>query len=182
MIRQKRKTLVKFLINNLLIAIGAMMAFSGCIMQVGFHMGNHAEPTPGSVYEESRSIDPDRVVCGLTYNGWSQTHKVCIVIFTLILLHHLYTHWDWYKGVLGKGLIRKNWLTLTLCLLFLIDAVTGLVPWIIDASGGSTAARTGFIEIHDKLTLLLILFLILHVSLKIPWYRTTFAKISKLTP
>jgi len=176
---QNRKTLVKFLINNLLIVSGLIMVFSGCIMQVGFHMGGHTENIQGATYVESRAIDPDRVVCGLTYNGWSHTHKGFIVIFTLLLLHHLYTHWNWYKGVLGKGLIRKNWLTLTLCLLFLIVAVTGLVPWFIDLAGGSTAARTGFIEIHDKLTLLLILFLILHVIKKTPWYRATFAKIAK---
>lgn len=176
--QQNRKTLVTFLTNNLLIVSGLMMVFSGLIMQVGFHMGGHTENIQGATYAESRAIDPDRVVCGLTYNGWSHTHKGFIVIVTLLLLYHLYTHWNWYMGVFKKGLIRKNWLTLTLCLLFLIVAVTGVVPWIIDSFGGSTAVRTGFIEIHDKLTLLLILFLIIHVIKKIPWYRTAFRKLT----
>jgi len=79
------------------------------------------------------------------------------------VIYHTYIHWRWYKGVITKHLIGKNRQSIILSVLFLLVAITGLVSWIIDLAGSSSILRMLFIEIHDKLTLIFIVFLILHL-------------------
>ena len=73
--------------------------------------------------------------------------------------------------------MRKNSQVITLSLLFLMVAVTGLLPWSIDLSGGTTILRLLFIEIHDKLALVLVIYLVLHVIKRYKWFMITYAKL-----
>lgn len=62
-------------------------------------------------------------------------------------------------------------------LLFVLVAITGLTPWFIDLLKGDLMQRKVFIEIHDKLAIVLAVYLILHVIKRIKWFFTTFDKI-----
>ena len=174
-----------FLINNLLLVSGLVMIFSGLVLQIGFHMGGHDVDQidvpgvqPRSVrYEQLRAIDTTKIVCGLNYPDWSTIHKFVIVVFFFLMIYHTYVHWRWYKGVITKHLIGKNIQVIILSVLFLLVAVTGLVPWFIDLLGGTGILRMLFIEIHDKITLILIVFLILHITKKLKWFISAFKKL-----
>jgi len=181
--KNRKRTFNNFIINNLLLIVGLVMMFSGLVMQIGFHMGEHQIEAPvvqtqSIQYEQLRAIDTTKIVCGFNYPDWSTIHKVVIVLFSLLMIYHTYVHWKWYKGVITKHLIGRNRQVIFLSVLFLFVAVTGLVPWFIDLSGGSDTLRMHFIEIHDKITLILIVFLVLHIIKTLKWYISTFEKMS----
>ena len=179
--KNKKRTFNNFIVNNFLLISGLAMMFSGLVLQIGFHMGGHQEDTPfvqlqTIPYEQLRAIDVTKIICGFNYPDWSAIHKTVIVLFSLFMIYHTYVHWKWYKGVITKHLIGKNRQVIILSALFLLVAITGFVPWLIDLSGGPGTLRMHFIEIHDKVTLILIVLLILHIIKRLKWYSFTFKK------
>lgn len=185
---QKRNSaLNNFLVNSLLAVLGLVMIISGMVLQVGFHMGGAAHHISNTAelhqtrmnYEEIRKIDPVKTVFGYNYDTWSDIHKSVIVVFSFLIAYHTYVHWKWFRGVYAKRLFRKNKQVIILTFLFTTAAVTGIVPWIIDLAGGSELRRMMFIEIHDKLTLLLIVFLVLHFIQRAGWYLSALRKIDR---
>lgn len=182
---KKKTALINFLINNLLLVSGFAMVISGLMMQLGFHMGGpnghhngvHEINSPEIPYEQLREIDPSKIVFGFRYSDWSIAHKYAIVFFSLLMIYHIYTHWKWYKGIVKKRLIGKHIQVTALTLLAVLVAVTGLIPWIIDLSGANSILRLGLIEIHDKLALILVVFLILHLFQRRKWFTNTYAKL-----
>jgi len=178
----KKHNFNNFIINNLLLVVGLAMMFSGLVLQIGFHMGEHQVDAPivqpqSIQYEQLRAIDITKIVCGFYYPDWSAIHKVVIVLFSLLMIYHTYVHWKWYKGVITKHLVGRNRQVFILSVLFLLVAVTGLIPWVIDLTGGSETLRMHFIEIHDKITLILIVFLILHIIKRLKWFSSAFGKL-----
>jgi 2-oxoglutarate ferredoxin oxidoreductase subunit delta len=184
--KQGKRTFSNFLINNLLVIFGFVMIFSGLVLQIGFHMsGSDKHQIGASVvksqsieYEQLRGIDRNAIVYVLSYSDWSTTHKFTIVFFSLLMVYHTYIHWKWYKVVITKHLIGKNRQVIILSILFLLVAATGLTPWFIDLSSGNSIIRMLFIEIHDKLTLILIVFLILHFIKRVRWFAAAYAKLN----
>lgn len=183
----KKRTLNNFLVNNLLLFFGLVMIISGLVLQMGFHMGGHERnqidthniQSQSIQYEELREINVNRTVLGFNYPAWSDIHKYVIVFILLLMIYHTYIHWKWYKGIFTKHLIGKNKQVIILSVLFLLVAVTGFVPWFIDLSGGDSIFRMLFIEIHDKLSLVLIVFLIMHFVGRIEWFSHTYAKLKR---
>lgn len=176
-VRRNKRTFNKFLINNLLLISGLLMILSGLVLQMGFHFGGpdvhqvgvHALQAQSVQYEQIRGIDTSKIVCGFTYPDWSTIHKFAIVCLSLLMIYHLYAHLKWYKGVITKRLIRKNIQVIILSVLFLLVAITGYIPWFVDLSGSTSILRMFFIEIHDKIALVLIIFLIVHIIQRLKW-------------
>lgn len=181
---QKNKILISFIINNLLLLTGIVMIFSGLILQLGFHAGGDRGPSHDVQifssqpvqYEQLRKINTDKVVYGLHYKEWSVTHKYAIVFFSLLMGYHIYIHCKWYKSVIIKHQLRKNIQLITLSVLFILVAFTGLVPWFIDLSGSPNILRLIFIEIHDKLALILVVYMLFHFTGRYNWFYNTYSK------
>jgi len=95
------------------------------------------------------------------------------------MIYHTYVHWKWYKGVITKHLIHKNKQVIIFSILFLLVAITGLIPWFIDLSGSTSILRMLFIEIHDKITFVLIVYFVLHFIKRAKWFSNTYAKLKK---
>ncbi len=183
----RKRTLNDFLINNLLFVSGLVMIFSGLTLQLGFHMGGpdghqhgaHGVQSRSMQYEQLREINTSKIVCGFNYRAWSDIHKVVIVLFLILMIYHTYVHWKWYKVIFTKNLIGKNRQVIILSVLFLLVAATGFVPWFIDLSGSTSILRMFFIEIHDKITLILIVFLILHFVKRAKWFANAYTKLKR---
>lgn len=152
------KNINQFIINLGLLILGIATVFSGMLIQVKYHMGNHG------------NIAINDFVIGINYQGWSAIHKISIVALSLLMICHVYLHWKWYKVVITKKLISKNQQVLILSLLFVVVAITGLTPWFIDLLNGDEMQRKVFIEIHDKLALILAIYLILHIIKRLRWF------------
>jgi hypothetical protein len=161
------KLINRFIINIGLFIFGFATVFSGTLIQVKYHMGNHG------------NIAIDDTAFGIDYHGWSDIHKISIVILIILMIFHVYLHLKWYKGVFKNRLILKNQQVLILSLLFFLVAVTGLTPWYIDLFNGDQMIRKILIEIHDKLTLFLSFYIALHIIKRMKWFFTTYDKIKK---
>jgi hypothetical protein len=157
----------KFVINLGLIVAGIATVFSGMLIQINYHMGNHG------------NIDINDSVFGINYQSWSAIHKISIVVLSLLMVYHVYQHWKWYKTVISKRLFSKNQQVLILSILFMLAAFTGIIPWLIDLLEGNQMLRKLLIEIHDKLTLILTIYFILHIVKRLKWFFITFEKIQK---
>ena len=159
------KNISLFIVNLGLFVFGIASAFSGMLIQVKYHMGNHG------------NIAINDSVFGINYHGWSFVHKISIVVLSLLMIYHIYQHWKWYKIVITKRLLVKNQQVLIFSLLFVLVAITGLIPWFIDLLKGAEMQRKTLIEIHDKLAIILTIYLILHIIRRMKWFVTTFDKI-----
>lgn len=150
----KNKGFQRF-INWGLIISGLIMSFSGLLMQIYYHI----------IYGESGKAH--QLVLSLKHSDWSLLHKISAIIFSLLIVYHIYAHKKWFTTVIKKKLIKKNKQLITLSVISILVMLTGYIPWIIMNISGATTLRTLFIEIHDKISILLFVFLILHVLKRI---------------
>jgi hypothetical protein len=163
------KPIHHFTMNLGLLISGITTAFSGLLIQIKYHMGHHG------------NIAVNDFVLGINYKNWSDFHKISIVILSVLMIYHIYKHWKWYKIVVLKKLLAKNRQVILLSVLFVLVAMTGFIPWFIDLLKGDEMLRKMFIEIHDKLAIILAVYLILHIIKRWNWFLTTFEKISNTT-
>ena len=163
---QKKRRLKLNLITNLgLLLSGIVMALSGFVMQFGFHMGHQGV------------IDENNPVLGMSYSGCSICHKISIIILSFLVIFHIALHWEWYKTVIRKKLFSRNKLVVTLTIILIIVGVTGYIPWSIKILGGSDWTRKIFIEVHDKITFLLFVCLVIQVTKSFRWFVAALAKV-----
>ena len=95
------------------------------------------------------------------------------------MLFHIIVHWKWYKINVKKSRMAKNNQVVILSVVFIFVAITGYIPLVINLIGGHEILRKAFIEVHDKLTFIFLLYLILHVTKRFRWFMSTFEKIKK---
>jgi hypothetical protein len=143
----------------------------------GHHSENNTLPAQSIQYEQMREIDATKTALGFTYTQWSVMHKWAIVAFTLLMVYHVSAHWKWYKGVIRKQLISKHFQVITLSVIFILVAATGLLSWVIDLIGGSGSLRLILIEIHDKLAIILTIYMVLHVIGRMKWFTQAISKL-----
>jgi hypothetical protein len=171
----------RFWINNGLLVSGALTVISGLVLQFGFHIGHGRqmhEPGHETNYEQMRGFSSAPDVWGFGYSEWSVFHKYAIVLFALLMIIHIYLHMNWYKAVFSGKVWRKNRQVIILSVLFILTAFSGLIPWFVDLLAENGDAHFGLIEIHDKLALILVVFLVLHVAKRQKWFGSTFSKLA----
>lgn len=154
----KEKLKMAFIVNIGLLIFGLAMSVSGFLIQFRYHMGHNS-------------------VLEIGYFNWTNIHKISIISISILMIYHFFMHWKWYKTIIIKRLSVKNRLQIILSLVFILVAITGYIPWIINLSGGSEIARKFFIEIHDKITILLFGLLTLHLTNRLKWYIYTLDKL-----
>jgi len=162
---KKDKSKLSFSVNLGLLIFGLVMTFSGFVVQFKYHMGQHAGA------EKSNSV------LGLNYNGWTSIHKISIILISILVSFHFFLHWKWYKTVINKKLLSRNKLQILLLIVFILVAITGYIPWIISLISGPEIIRNFFIEMHDKLAILLFVFLTIHVTSRLKWYIISFDRL-----
>jgi ferredoxin len=183
--RQRKRTIRNFFINNLLVFIGLLMIFTGLTLQMAYHVGgsasHHAEnntlPAQTISYTQMREIDVNKTAMGFTYTQWSIMHKAVIFAFTLLMMYHVYAHWKWYTSVIRKHLIGKHFQVITLSVIFILVAITGLLSWIISLRDGTGSLRLILMEIHDKLAIILTIYMVLHIIGRMKWFTQAFSKL-----
>jgi hypothetical protein len=159
-----KNPILNFICNLGLLISGSVSAYSGLLIQFTYHMGNHG------------GIEITKSVYGINYFGWSEIHKISIIFFSIFMIFHIILHWKWFKIIIRKNLFSKNRQVIILSVIFLLVTITGYAPWLIKLKSGDEMTRKIFIEIHDKLALILFVFLILHVAKRLKWFITTIDK------
>ena len=158
----ERKTAANLTVNLVLLLGGLTMAFSGFLIQIEYDIGGrHAN---------------ERVL-GFVYSTWSEVHLFSSLFVVVIMIFHIIQHWKWYKIVFKKRLIARNQQVLFLSLIFLLVALTGLIPWGINLGNGNQTMRKTIVEIHDTMGILLFFYLVFHVVKRFKWYHTAYSEL-----
>jgi hypothetical protein len=142
----------KTVINICLIVAGLATILTGFVIQLKYHMGG---------------LSPISEAWGLAYSNWSFLHKLSIVFFSLLMVFHIALHWKWYKIIIARRMIARNKETVILSVIFFFTTVTGFAAWFADILNTGTSLevtllRKTFIEIHDKIAIILTIYIILH--------------------
>ena len=162
---RKPETKTLFSINILLLISSITTAFSGLTIMIHYHMGHQGD------------ISTTDLFWGIYYGGWSTIHKTATIALSLIMAYHILLHLKWYKNVLLKKLLTKNRQVILLSVIFIVTALTGFIPWLLQSGDVSDIPQRGLIEIHDKMGIVFIVFLVLHVSKRFNWFTNTYAKL-----
>ncbi|MBV5281725.1 MAG: DUF4405 domain-containing protein [Paludibacter sp.] len=155
----------RLIINIALLITGFIVVYSGFLIQLSYHIGQHGV------------IDFNKTVLHFNYSGWTNIHKISILSLTVFMVFHFIQHWSWFKTIIKKNLIQKNTQVFLLSTVFILVAITGYIPWMVDLTGNDEITRKVFLEIHDKLTIILFILFILHVSKRLKWFKITIKKI-----
>jgi hypothetical protein len=162
---EKPKPTVLIVINSILLLCSIATVFSGYTIMLHYHMGH-----PGA-------ISTSETFWGFYYSDWSLIHKSCAVAVTLFISYHTQLHWEWYKKVLYKKLMTKNRQVIVLSVIFAVALLTGFIPWILQLNSTPDITHRFLLEIHDKTGIVLSVFLGLHVSKRMKWFKNTYAKL-----
>lgn len=156
------KYVLRFSINSGLLITSVATMFTGLLIQINYHMGNHG------------NVAKTNSVMRMNYETWSDLHKITIVMLSVLMIFHIYRHWKWYKVVMQKKLFPKNSQVIILSILFILVSLTGFIPWFIYLSDGDLMVRKIFIEVHDKLAIFFSVYLMLHILKRIRWFYYDF--------
>jgi ferredoxin len=130
----------KMVYVTLLLSTMALI-FTGLSIQIGYHMGNHGH------------IEVNDTFIGMGYHTWSLMHKTISAIFAVMVTVHIY---------LQRKFLKHNRKT-AIILILTITALTGFLAWCCSFSESTMFVRKALIEIHDKITLILFLVMIVHL-------------------
>lgn len=158
-----KKSTALIYVNAIIFFPFLILAFSGLLLQHSYHLEHMA----GTVS-----------VLGLNRSGWLLLHKITAVLSAAGVSMHVSLHMNWLKAVFLKKLYKKpNWniqITLWLLILAAVTILTGIYPWLF---APTAQIRHGFIEIHDKMGILLAILFILHKLNHWKWIIRTISSI-----
>jgi len=164
---RNRNAFFKFVLNISLVIAALAMVFSGFMIQFNYHMGHHG------------LIAAMEKVWGLDYYQWSGLHKISVVLISALVIIHLFWHYQWFKTMITKKLIARNRQVILFLLIFLFTAFTGYTAWFYAQFDDGEFQRKLFIEIHDKITLILLVFLVLHIVKRRNWFVNAYKRLKK---
>jgi hypothetical protein len=131
-----------FVIDWILIVVFIVSAISG----FGLHVAGH-----GSSHE--------------IWHNWAVFHVLGSILFLIVVIFHVATHLEWYKGIIKKGIGSKSKVTAILSVIFLLLSVTGL------ALLGINGANSLFGLWHYKIGVITIVVALGHVIKRLPVFR-----------
>jgi hypothetical protein len=165
-VNKLKKSTIFFYVNAIIFLPFVLLALSGLLIQINYHAGHMADTA---------------VVLGLNRYAWLLLHKITAVISIIGLSIHIFLHMGWLKAVFFKKLYKKpNWntrITMWLLILTVATALTGIIPWLL--APAKAHARHSFIDIHDKIGIILIILFVLHIINHWKWITYTFSDILK---
>ncbi len=133
-----------------------MLIYTGLLLQGEYHM--HGQPDWYRVW-------------GLDRSGWLLLHKISAVISLTGITAHCLLHRKvitaTVKRIFKSNSRTKVLLSFYLLLVYIPASLTALVAWAMFKNGDS--ARFLLLEVHDKLTLLLIILAVVHFATRLRW-------------
>ena len=162
-----KKLINQFIVNSTVLIFGISTLFSGLLIQLKFHIGQHGD------------ISSSEKFLGITYAGWTEMHKISVVVLVAFIIYHFALHWKWFQTVVCKRLFKRHRQVVTLSITFLIATFSGFFPWLIYLGNGDEVLRKEIIEIHDKVGIVLSVLLIMHMMKRQQWFFKSLEKVIK---
>lgn len=129
---------------------GLYFSLSGLLIQLRYHMHDKNKLS---------------LLLGMDYSSWNILHIISSLLGLVLVCIHVYQHRKWYLNIIRNRRLPKQKPTLIISAVFLLMAFTGLASLalrILDPVKFAES-RFMFIEIHDKLGILLSIFLTGHI-------------------
>ncbi len=155
---------LNFYVNAINLIPFLIVIITGLVLQIRYHM--HRLP---DAY----------VVSGLNRSGWLLLHRISAVIVLALIVIHCILHRKAIaaarRRIFGKASGSSIKSSYYLFLLFVLTSLTAMISWIFWDHG--EVMRHTLVEIHDKLSLLLILFSAVHIVPRLDWMVKTYRKL-----
>ena len=100
-----------------------------------------------------------------TWHNWAVFHVIVSLLFLVAVIFHIITHWNWYKGIISRGLRQKSKVTLWLSVIFIFVVITGII--LLNIEGANFPIGLW----HYKIGILMSVFSIGHMLKRIPILR-----------
>jgi hypothetical protein len=106
-------------------------------------------------------------------------HKLLSVLGSVGMGLHVILHLDWFKAVIKKRLFLKRSFkkktSFYLLIVYSISGVLGFVSWLFNNSvvGYHATLQHTLVEIHDKISLVLIILFCVHLIKSSRWLMNT---------
>lgn len=91
------------------------------------------------------------------WHNWAVFHVIASLLFLVVVIFHIITHWNWYKGIISRGIGKKSKVTLWLSAIFTFVAITGVI--LLNVEGANTTIGLW----HYKIGVLTSVFSIGHI-------------------
>lgn len=131
-----------FVIDWILIPLFILTTYTGIELHIAGHSNSHE-----------------------IWHNWAVFHVIASLLFLIVVLFHIITHWNWYKGVIGRGVGRKSKITLLLSVIFAFVAITGAI--LLNVKGANSSIGLW----HYKIGILTSVFSIGHIIKRFPILR-----------
>jgi len=142
----------QFYLNLFNLASFFLLAITGLVLQVNYHM--HHLPN-------------GHQVLGLNRHGWLLLHKLSAVMSLAGITVHCLLHRRYIASatriILARRSLSKVLSSYYAVVLYVLSSLTALIPWIFFDQGHGHGGGRHFVEIHDKLALLLIIVTAAHI-------------------
>ncbi len=160
------KTKINFYLNLVNFLPYLILIYSGLAIQLNYHM---------------HELPDDHLVLSLNKFSWVLIHKISGAISLAGTIVHCILHWKYIKAVTKKIFSRKSKIKVfSSYYLFIIGILTiipAMLSWIF--VNYNNPSRFFFIEIHDKLAMLFLIFTIVHMISRTRWMLKVYQKIKK---
>ncbi len=155
---------VNFYLNMLNFFPFLMLAATGIVLQFHYHMEH---------------LPDGQLVAGLDRATWLLLHRIAAAVSLAGITAHCILHRRFIAATTRRILDRRSMANVLssyyLFILIIPTAITGMAPWI--TLNGNTHARLLFVEIHDKLALVLIAFSLVHIGSRAGWMLKTYQRL-----
>ena len=159
----KRRT-INYLVDVVILFLFMILAWTGILLQIVYHVDGQSS---------------DAFVIGLNRSGWLIMHKIFSILGTLGIGVHVILHLDWFKAVMKRKLFLKHAFkkktAFYLLLIYSISGVFGFVSWVFNnqVTGYHATLQQILVEIHDKISLVLIIVCCVHMMMSSRWLWIT---------
>jgi len=150
------KTLKKITVDIMNFISISLSAFIGLLIQANYHLGHKAD---------------DFLVYGFDRGFWNNAHIIVTGVFVIGFVYHTILNFQAIKAMFKfrkKPLPKCYGISRILVLVMVISALSGILSFIFNIVG-QYHIRLHFLEIHDKLGILLALIFIIHFIQHFKW-------------
>jgi hypothetical protein len=158
------KKVMNYYVDVVILILFVALAWTGMLIQIVYHMEEHSS---------------DFLALGLNRSGWLVLHKLFSILSSLGIGLHVILHLDWFKAVTKKRLFLKRSFkkktSFYLLLVYSISGVFGFVSWVFNnrVMGYHPTLQHTLVEIHDKISLVLIILFCVHLIRSFRWLLNT---------
>lgn len=158
------KKVMNYYVDVVILILFMALAWSGMLLQMVYHMGGYSS---------------DFLVIGLNRSDWLVMHKILSIMSSFGIGLHVILHLNWFKAVTKKRLFMKRSFkkktAFYLLIVYSISAVLGFVSWLFNNSlmGYHSTLQHTLVEVHDKISLVLIILFCVHLIKSLRWLLNT---------